>query len=145
MRGLWLKTTTNRPDRLRDRRDIFTEIRNGAEIHLRNAKRSSIPHQANSPRPQHAKSALRPREIQRFCLRQQLTNSIAVQAFSSVTGESSTQQQHTSNRQLGHSVADFKTRHSSAEQAQSAQIIFTTCPTKCAVKLPYRYSVTANY
>src|SRR6266851_815040 len=110
MLSLRLKTTTDRPDRLRDRRDIFTKIRNGAEIHLRNAKRSSIPHQANGPRPQYAKSTFRPREIQRFSLRPQLTNAAArFQAFSSVTGESSTQQQHhTSNRRLGHSVADFE-------------------------------------
>src|SRR5260370_10144547 len=77
MCGLRLKTTTDRPDRLRDRRDIFTEICNGAEIHLRNAKRSSIPHQANGPRPQHAKSTFRPREIQRLPLRPQLTNAAA--------------------------------------------------------------------
>src|SRR5260370_38220113 len=87
MRGLRVKATTDRPDRIRDRRDIFTEIRNGAEIHLRNAKRSSIPHQASSPRPQYAKNAFRPREIQRFSLRPQLhKRDSAVQAFSSVTG-----------------------------------------------------------
>src|SRR5260370_31102792 len=77
MRGLRVKATTDRPDRIRDRRDIFTEIRNGAEIHLRNAKRSSIPHQANGPRPEYAKSAFRPREIQRFSLRSHLTNEAA--------------------------------------------------------------------
>src|SRR6266852_5902203 len=131
MRSLRIKTTTHRPDRLRDRRDIFTEIRNGAEIHLRNAKRSSIPHQANGPRPQYSKSAFRPREIQRFSLRPQLhKRNSTVEALSSVTGESSTQQQYTSNRQLGHSVADFQPRHSSGEQSQSAQIVFKSSTTR---------------
>src|SRR6266487_5110513 len=68
-----------------------------------------------------------------------------LQALSSVTEEPSTQQQQTSNRQLGHSVADFEPRHSSGEQSQSAQIILKRSPTKHTAKYRHSYSDVSYY